>query len=171
MNVVRCANCGHHNSTTENFCLNCGAALAQSFRSYQPLANLNPNVRLAAPLSPTLAGKVWMAYIVYCTVMALTIFMVTSPGLLLAIVALFSSDEGADAARVVFGTYSFLGLAALLPFAVAPFLPKKSGAWIYGVILLCLGSLTCVALPVTIPLFVFWFKPETELFFNRPVDR
>lgn len=170
MNAVRCVNCGFNNSTTENFCTNCGASLTQSHRSYQPLESTNPSAQLA-PLSPTLGGKVWMAYIVYCAVIAISIFVVTSPGLLLTVVALFSDDYGADAARVVFGTYTFLGLAAMLPFAVAPFLPKKSWVWIYGVILLCAGSLTCVALPVTVPLFIYWLKPETELFFNRPVNR
>jgi hypothetical protein len=60
-----------------------------------------------------------------------------------------------------------LGLPLMILFAAAPFLPKKPWVWIYGIVLIALGMTSPCCLPATIPLLIFWIRPETQQFFGR----
>jgi hypothetical protein len=60
-----------------------------------------------------------------------------------------------------------LGIPLMVVFAIAPFLPKKPWVWIYGIVLIGLGMTSVCCLPATIPLLIFWIKPETQQFFGR----
>lgn len=57
------------------------------------------------------------------------------------------------------------------PFALAhalPFvLPRKSWVWVYNLVLICGGMTSCCCLPASIPLLVYWIKPDVKLWFNR----
>jgi MFS family permease len=56
-----------------------------------------------------------------------------------------------------------LTIACLVPF----FLPRKPGAWVYDLVVICIGLTSCCCMPVTIPLLIYWIKPETKAWFNQ----
>jgi Na+(H+)/acetate symporter ActP len=54
-------------------------------------------------------------------------------------------------------------LASALPF----FLKPRPWVWIYDLVVICLGMMSCCFLPFCIPLLIFWFKSETKGYFGR----
>jgi hypothetical protein len=63
--------------------------------------------------------------------------------------------------------YVVLGLvlmgASLLPFFVKP----QPWVWIYDIVLIALGFTSCCFLAFSIPLLIYWIKPETRQYFGR----
>jgi hypothetical protein len=55
------------------------------------------------------------------------------------------------------------GLAAA--FVAALFLPRKRWAWVCHMVLICLGLTGCF-FPASLPLLLFFIKPETQAYFN-----
>ena len=51
-------------------------------------------------------------------------------------------------------------------YAVAAMVPFKPWGWTVGLIAICLGLSSCLAV-VAIPLVIFWMKPETKAAFGR----
>jgi len=70
-------------------------------------------------------------------------------------------------AKLVGSVMLILGLVFFVPYAVAPFLPRQSWVWVLGLVLICIGLTSTVCLPVSIPLLIFWFKPEMKAFYGR----
>jgi hypothetical protein len=60
-----------------------------------------------------------------------------------------------------------LGLGGV--FGIAPFLPRRPWVWIYDLVLIALGLTSACLWPMTIPLLIFWIKPETKRWFGRNV--
>jgi hypothetical protein len=58
-----------------------------------------------------------------------------------------------------------------LPFAAAfgaaLFLPAKPWAWIYHLVLICFGFTSLCCMAASIPLLIFWLKPETKAYFGH----
>lgn len=63
----------------------------------------------------------------------------------------------------IFGLTGMLGIAYLVSF----FIPNKSWAWVYHLVLICIGLTSPCCLPASLPLMIFWFKPETKAWFGR----
>lgn len=51
-------------------------------------------------------------------------------------------------------------------FVLAALVPHKPWGWTVGLIAICLGLSSCFIV-VTVPLLVFWLKPETKAAFGR----
>jgi hypothetical protein len=49
---------------------------------------------------------------------------------------------------------------------VASFIPHRPWAWTYGLVVIALGTVSCVFI-ITIPLLVYWLKPVTKAAFGR----
>lgn len=112
--------------------------------------------------------RVWTWYAIYCTLMALLYLLVVIGGIfLLRMVPTMVSAEEALAMRVQAIIAIGLGLVLFVPFALAPFLPNRSWVWIYGIVMIGIGMTSVCCLPATIPLLIFWIKPETRGFFGR----
>lgn len=62
-------------------------------------------------------------------------------------------------------------LVAGVPFLVASALPfflrPKSWVWIYDLVIICSGMVSACLLPITIPLLIYWIKPDTKKYFGR----
>jgi NhaP-type Na+/H+ or K+/H+ antiporter len=67
--------------------------------------------------------------------------------------------------------FLLFGLVFTIPYAAAPFLPRKSWVWVFGLVLICIGLTSACCLPVCIPLLIFWMKPEMKEFYGRTADR
>ena len=110
---------------------------------------------------------VWTWYVVYCVAMAILYLFVIGAGIFLLLVDPAWLEEDAMLLRVEGVLFLGLGLVLMVIFAIAPFLPKKPWVWIYGIVLIGLGMTSACCLPATIPLLIFWIKPETQQFFGR----
>jgi hypothetical protein len=113
----------------------------------------------------TVKPAVWTWYIVYCAFMALMYFVVMLAGVL---ILFFLSKEDPDMpVNIIMGVlYMFLGLLFMVVYAIGPFFPKAKWSWIYGMVLIGIGMTSICCLPASIPLLIFWLKPETKRFFN-----
>ncbi|MBX3221201.1 MAG: hypothetical protein KF795_11830 [Labilithrix sp.] len=83
----------------------------------------------------------------------------------LAVAANGPAMGGAELALVllIFGVVVLLfgGL-----FAVAAMVPYKPWGWTVGLVAICLGLTSCMAV-AAIPLLIYWMKPETKAAFGR----
>ena len=106
----------------------------------------------------------WFA--AYCLLMALLYGVFAVLGVIMLVVP--TSNQSDRVVAIIQG-FVFLGLGLGLGgvFGVAPFLPRRPWVWIYDLVLICLGLTSVCCLPATIPLLVYWLKPETKWWFGR----
>lgn len=69
--------------------------------------------------------------------------------------------------RIMGVVFLIMGLVFAAPYGAAPFLPRKSWVWVFGLVLICLGLSSLCCLPVCIPLLISWLKPEVKAFYGR----
>ncbi len=123
-----------------------------------------PQAVIAA--APPRTPGVWTAYVVYCIGMALLYLALVGVGVAFSFV--MPEEEMAAGEAVIISTLLVgLGLLFAVPYAAAPFLPRRPGTWILGLVLIGIGLTSCLTLPVAIPLLLYWIKPENQLFFGR----
>ena len=65
------------------------------------------------------------------------------------------------------GALMLLGLVLAAVYVYAFFAPARPWAWIYHLVLICLGLTSCCCMPASIPLLVFWLRPTTQRYFGR----
>jgi hypothetical protein len=141
----KCQQCGLVNWDYDEVCKRCSASL-----------------NLATPPAFT-----W--FIVYCVLMAF-LYIATAA---LGIAFLFAEPDpqmSAAEAKIMGAVMIILGLGFFVPYALAPFLPRKSWVWVLGLVLICLGMTSACCLPACIPLLIFWLKPEMKAFYGRNVS-
>ena len=142
----KCRECGLVNWDYEERCKRCSASL-----------------NLETP-------SVYKWFVVYCILMAL-LYMAT------AVMGIgfmyFEPDPKMDdaEAKIMGSVMIVLGLVFCVPYAIAPFLPRQSWVWTFGLVLICIGLTSACCLPVCIPLLIFWLKPEMKAFYGRTLNR
>ena len=117
--------------------------------------------------SATPSAHKW--FVVYCLLMALLYISMAVMG----IVSMFTEpdqDMSPAEAKIMGTVFLILGLVFFVPYALAPFLPRKSWVWVLGLVLICLGLTSACCLPVCIPLLIFWLKPEMKAFYGRGLN-
>ena len=150
----KCHQCGLVNWDYDEVCKRCGASL-------NPGASWNAASRNAAA-----TPSVYTWFVVYCILMALLYLAMAGMG----IVFMFAEadTEMSEAEATVMGVvFVVMGLVFAGPYAAAPFLPRKSWVWVFGLVLICIGLTSACCLPVCIPLLIFWLKPEMKDFYGR----
>ena len=143
----KCSQCGLVNWDSEEFCKRCSAPL---------------NLTTTTP-------PAYKWFVVYCVFMAL--LYLTTAGM--GIVFMFTEPDAemSDAeAKIMGAVFLILGLVFFAPYALAPFLPRKSWVWVFGLVLICIGLTSVCCLPVCIPLLLFWLKPEMKSFYGRDLS-
>ena len=141
----KCTQCGLVNWDYEEFCKRCSASL-----------------NLTTP-----PAHKW--FILYCVLMAL-VYLFTA---IMGIFFLFAEPDqemSAEEATVMGTVILILGLVFFVPYALAPFLPRKSWVWVFGLVLICLGLGSACCLPICIPLLIYWLKPEMKTFYGRDLN-
>jgi len=77
--------------------------------------------------------------------------------------------EGED--RVAFLVNSVIFAAIGLPLAILCalpfFLPRKPWVWIYDLVIICIGLTSCCTMVASIPLLIYWLKPDVKAWFER----
>ena len=143
--ALKCRQCGLVNWDYEEVCKRCNASL-----------------NAATP-------PVYKWFVVYCILMAL-LYLTTA---VMGIVFMFTEpdrDMSAEEAKIMGAVLLIMGLAFFVPYALAPFLPRKSWVWVFGLVLICIGLSSLCCLPACIPLLIHWLKPEMKEFYGRPLS-
>lgn len=188
MNDNRCPNCELLNLPSATVCLQCKTSLSSppqtSANVSTPTAEYSqPGYSPPTPFSSTGSSPFSPAnstlqhsktgqrthfwYRIFCSIIVI-------PGLVIAIlgfVAIIGSFGGDvdDPSSAFAGGIMFMlvgGVPALF-YIFGVVLPAKPFHWFYGIFLLIFGILSCGLAPLAIPLLIFWFKPETQAYFER----
>lgn len=120
-------------------------------------------------LDPSSRPGVVLWFKIYAGFLA-AIYVLTALAMLVLIVV--GPQEPVDPEEAMFtgifgGVLIFVcGLLALL-FGAALFLPRRPWVWIYDIVLIALGMTSCPSVLASIPLLIFWLKPETQRYFGR----
>ncbi|MBC7909639.1 MAG: hypothetical protein H7Y30_04010 [Pyrinomonadaceae bacterium] len=178
MNNIRCPQCGLTNWATAAACIRCRMPFDKlpphayvSLPAYEQAQAqtipYNYRAQPQPPADPELQRKVWTWYVVYCVLMTLIYFLCLVGGIVLVSVSpqMSNSDRGEAVANGIW--LILVGAALMVPFAIAPFLPKKSWGWIYGLVMLIIGAMSCCFWPITIPLIIQWVKPDIKQMFGH----
>jgi hypothetical protein len=123
-----------------------------------------------APPAQVERPAVWPWFVAYAILMAVVYLLVGIFGATILMVGpeqFQTARNDADVIAVQGIVFVIIGPLLLVPFAIAPFLPRRPGAWVFDLVLICLGMTSCACLPITIPLLIFWLKPETKAWFGR----
>src|SRR5262245_59114517 len=70
-------------------------------------------------------------------------------------------------AHITGGVMLVLGLALFIVFMIALISQPRPWVWVYDLVLICLGLTSACLWPVTIPLLIYWLKPEAKRHFGR----
>ena len=115
-----------------------------------------------AQLVPGQRPPVWTWYVVYCVAMALMYLLCAGLGILIAFVA----EPDAPEDRIMGFILLAMGLVLFLLFAAGPLLPRSRLSWIWGFVTIGIGLTSCCTMPFSIPLLIFWLKPELKAYLN-----
>jgi hypothetical protein len=173
MNSIKCPQCGLVNWGAPPACKRCGL----SFQDLGPQAfvSVPAGEHVYAPGFPAGAmgaqeteqtRKTWKWFVTYCVLLVALDLFVALLGVGLLIVGQQSPDSRADEMTVQGIIFIVFGLALTVPYALGPFVKGKSWGWIYGILLIAFGMMSCCYWPITIPLMIQWVKPEMKRMFG-----
>jgi hypothetical protein len=188
MTQIKCPNCVTMNAVSALECANCGLPFSSlppsAFvvadeappRSYWPNVQ-EPMMRPfdAAPVyeepryAPVsdIGRQTFMWYRIYLGALSLLYVGVAVMGLLIAMMGPTSNSRD-SAEMVITGiVYAVIGAIFFIVHLIALTLPPKSWNWIVGIVMIAIGMTSCCLWPATIPLLIYWIKPETRSFFGR----
>ena len=141
----KCQQCGLVNWDYDEVCKRCSASLNTATPAVYP----------------------W--FVAYCILMALLYVATAAMGIMFMFVEP-DQEMSATEAKVMGTIMVIVGLAFFVPYAIAPFLPRKSWVWIFGLVLICIGLTSACCLPACIPLLIFWLKPEMKAFYGKGLN-
>lgn len=138
------------------------------YQPYQSPQSYSFQPQQQQPLLPGQKPKVWLWYLLYCCGMAMIYVLCAVLGVVfLALPAeMLEGEEAPEVIRIQGGVFFVLGIALFGLYAAAPFLPRTKFAWIYGFVTIGIGLTSCCTMPASIPLLIFWLKPDTKAYLN-----
>jgi hypothetical protein len=110
-----------------------------------------------------MAYCVFMA-IIYVLVVLVSIWILSSPETFLE-----DGRHTAEEMRIQGIVMGIISIPLTILFAIGPMLPRRPWVWIYDIVLICLGMTSCCLWPATIPMLIYWIKPEARAWFGRSV--
>lgn len=117
--------------------------------------------------TPARIPEVWTWYVVYCLAMAAMYLFCVLLGVVLLVVDPSDLEMDSIEAKVQGAVFLLIGMALAVPYALAPFLPKRPWTWVLGIVLIGIGLTSCCCLPASLPLLLAWLKPELKQAFGR----
>ena len=108
-------------------------------------------------------------YYAYCAAMALLYLFCIAIGVAGVVFRneIADRDSPPEVIALLGVMFAVLGVVLMVAFAAAPFLSPRPWAWIYHLVLIALGMTSACCLPASVPLLLFWIKPETRAYFGR----
>jgi hypothetical protein len=105
---------------------------------------------------------------IYCGVLCVLYLAVMATALIFFFIGPEHLDMPAIFGNLMGALYLLLGLvlfaACFLPFVLQP----RPWVWTYDLVIIALGLSSPCLLPASIPLIIFWVKPEMQRYFGRP---
>lgn len=121
---------------------------------------------MAAHGEPT----VLLWYRLYCGAMAFLYFLCILGGAALLLFHQTLGAEDPETPPLLWAIYGaiLLGMGLLLggAYVAAFFLPRTRWAWIYHLVMIAIGLTSCCCMLASIPLLIFWIRPETQEWFR-----
>ncbi|MCF6311480.1 MAG: hypothetical protein L3J39_03430 [Verrucomicrobiales bacterium] len=119
-------------------------------------------------IQPSNAAKpvVLIWYKVYLAFLGFLFLAVAGLGAVLMLAPLEAEDLDGLPPELIGGIYLAMGLLLFAPVAFGFFLPKKPWVWVYHLVMICIGMTGCTIV-FSIPLLIFWLKPEVKTCFGR----
>ena len=117
--------------------------------------------------STDLGQKTFFWYRAYVGSMAILYMAVAVVGIGILLIPFDVQQHERAELMMIGGINATLGIVFFAIFAAALFLPPKPFNWIVGIIMIAIGMTSCCTWPATIPLLIYWIKPETQSFFGR----
>jgi len=121
---------------------------------------------------PKPAATTW--YMVYCVLMALMYLLVAGAGAMILfgpaeMQRSLTESQNSLEPMVLGAVYAGLGLLFGCLYALGALAPRRPWAWIYGIVLIAFGMTSICCLPLTIPLLIYWIKPDVQRYYGRNV--
>ena len=120
------------------------------------------------PLMPAQARPAAVKwFLVYCGVLSAMYLGLLACGIVVLVLGPAQLDMTPSAAALTGGILTGVG-AAFLAVSAAPFLlPPRPWVWIYDLVVICVGMTSACFLAASIPLLIFWIKPDVKAYFGR----
>jgi hypothetical protein len=117
--------------------------------------------------SPAPPPKVILWFKIYSGFLCLLYLATAAFSLFLFFADPADTEMSVTAARVTGVLLLVVGLglfgACLLPLVLGP----RPWLWTYDLVIICLGMTSACILPASIPLLIFWLKPEAKRYFGK----
>jgi MFS family permease len=143
----------------------------ETFQAQAFAAQNNPfGSQMPDGISPDneLGRKTVFWYRVYLGVMVALYIAGIGLGVFLIYFSQFEPNAEKEMETFIAGiAYSVIAVPFAIAFAIALFLPRKPWNWVVGIVYIALGMTSCCFLPATVPLLIYWLKPETKAYFGR----
>lgn len=104
---------------------------------------------------------------VYCILLSIVYILLAGLGVFLLVAQTQARRSDAMEMLIIGIIYLVLGAVFFAVFAVGALMPPRRWSWIYGLVLICIGMTSICCLPATVPLIIYWIKPETKSLFGR----
>lgn len=106
---------------------------------------------------------------VYCGFMGALYLLVILLGAIMVVFRHeFAGPEDPPEMFIFMGSlYAGMGLVFGALYLSPLVLPRRPWVWIYDIVLIALGMTSLCCLPITIPLLIYWIKPEVQVYFGR----
>jgi hypothetical protein len=173
MNGIRCPQCSVVNSVSAIECRQChypfGNLPSDAFVTVPEtdiFRSQSPGFQ-TAPAENSTGRKTYFWYRMYCSALVVLYLAMAVVG---AIAMVGSYGANVEKPQDAFNGGVFLlvlGLVLAVIFIIGVILSPKPMSWIFGIVLIALGMTSVCFLPFTLPLLVFWIKPETQRYFGR----
>jgi hypothetical protein len=119
------------------------------------------------PLPPEGRPQVVTYYRVYAVLMAVMYFVCVAAGVLMIVVGDQIPHRSNDLPAAVQGViYTVVGAPLCAAFIVAATGGRARWRYIYGFVMIAIGLMSCCCMPASIPLLIFWLKPEVKAWFG-----
>lgn len=106
---------------------------------------------------------------VYCGFMALVYLLCTLGGIGAIVLSMTGQINNNDdrIMLIIQGIiFSVISVPLMIMFAFGLNLPRRKWGWIFGIVLIAIGLTSPCCMPASIPLLIFWMKPELRRFYN-----
>ncbi len=176
MNGLRCPKCNLVNLLTAENCHRCGNTLKDLPQTAQVSVPIEETFQAQAfstgtlnniPQDNELGKKTFFWYRVYVGFMATLYLIVSVFGAIVIYASQYTNIYEASELIINGIVCLVVGIPFAIAFAIALLLPRKPWNWIVGIVFIAIGLTSCCFMPATIPLLIFWLKPETKAFFGR----
>ena len=121
-----------------------------------PTLSVPPSANL-----PLAKPSVILCYNCYLGFLAFLFLFVIGVGIFFFMGPLGEDDLDGMPPALMGGIYVGMGIALLIPTFLGFFLPRKRWVWVYHLVLICIGMTGCTVV-FSIPLLIFWLKPEVK---------